>query len=254
MGGLWKSEMERMWRQKSLIILFLIGLALIAYSLIKLKLRGYGDYGSATGRELLNRGNLPWYLLDSISLLSTTILLPLLYTDHICSEFRSGAYRVYLQRPYRMSQFWLVKLGALVVTTLGFVAMAYLMSSIGALFLFPQSSEAAPLVDVKQMGSSLSTLLIYIMFALACISKLIITGVVCLYFGRSIFAFVVVTVFSLIIYQFHMGFLILIDPFQSIRGAFQSGKFSEFWIFTLGSIGVGGLWGLAGWCRRVLKK
>ncbi|SCW63405.1 hypothetical protein SAMN04487970_102248 [Paenibacillus tianmuensis] len=254
MFGLWISEMERIWRRK-LIIIYCIFLLLVIANIWSLKIRGWGEFRFGEGKIPMNDLNMPWFMMSDVSLLLVAVILPIIFVDQLSGEIYSGAYRLYLLRPFRRFQFWGAKLLALAATTTIFISATYFVAILGAWLFFPHSDTLVMYGSTAPVGPGeavLYTLKFYLLFVLTCIAKLMLSSVVCLFVSRPLIAFFVLFISSIVLYQFAKELVILFDPFQQILLAISAEGALKFWIYLFGSMIAFTIISFLRWERKVV--
>ncbi|MNJ34668.1 ABC-2 family transporter protein [compost metagenome] len=255
MFGVWISEMERIWKSKSMLILYLIFILLLAANVWGGVLNGSGSLRFGAGRIELNNLNMPWFMMDGISLVLTLVVLPVIYVNQLSGEIHSGAYRLYVLRPFTRFQIWFSKLLALASTTVILIAFTFIFSMAAAWLLFPQA-DAMTLygsnASVNVTRAILYSFNFFGLFTLACLAKLMFCSVICLFISRPLVSFVAIFVLSLLIYRIAIDLVILSDPFQKILLALRPEGYSPFWIYSLGTLIICGLISFVKWQRKMV--
>ncbi|WDM21871.1 ABC transporter permease [Paenibacillus polymyxa] len=233
MLGIWRSEMERIWNRRSTLLLYTIFLLMVIANIVSLKINGTMKFRFGEGIATVNNLNLPWLMMSEISLFLILALLPILYVDQLSGDIHSGAYRLYVLRPYRRFQFWLGKLFALSVTTIVFTGTALLIGILAGWTIFPRSltffkygsAEASTSLDAMSY-----TLVFYLVLTLVCLAKLMLSSAVCLFISRPLFSFISILFISMFIYPLYKPLVMLIDPFQQIMLALRVDGSTRFWM------------------------
>lgn len=254
MFGIWVSEMERIWRRK-LIIIYSVFLFFVIANIWSLKIRGWGEFRFGEGVIPMNDLNMPWFMMSEVSLFLIAVILPIIFVDQLGGEIHSGAYRLYLLRPFRRFQFWLAKLLALAATTIILVGVTYLVAVLSAWLFFPHSDTLVKYGATVPVGSAeavLYTIKFYLLFILTCIAKLMLSSAVCLFVTRPLIAFFALFIGSIALYQFARGLVILFDPFQQILLALGEEGVSKFWLYLFGSIIAFTIISFLRWERKVV--
>jgi len=203
MFGAWVSEMERIWKSKSMLIMYLIFILLLSANLWGGVLNGSTNLRFGEGRIELNNLNVPWYMMDRISLVLTLVVLPVIYVNQLSGEIHSGAYRLYVLRPLPRFQILLSKLLALAATTIILIGFAFIFVTAASWLLFPKadmmtlygSSES-----VHGFKAILYSFNFYALYTLASLSKLMFCSVVCLFISRPFVSFVTIFMLSFLLY------------------------------------------------------
>lgn len=239
MLGIWRSEMERIWNRKSTLWLYIAYIFIVIATIWSHKVTGTKVLRFGEGTVTVNNLNLPWLMMSEVALFLTTAMLPILYVDQLSGDLYSGAYRLYMLRPYRRFQFWLAKLCALSVTTVIFIGTSLLISIFAGWLLFPHSSTF-----LKYGSSVMSTssdaipyiLGFYLILTMVCLVKLMLSSAICLYVSRPLFAYIVILFLSVFLFELFRPLIILMDPFQQIMLALRVDNSFKFWMCVGGVI------------------
>lgn len=233
MMGIWKSEMERIWNRKSTYSLYIAYILIVVAIIWSHKVTGTKVFRFGEGTMAVNNLNLPWLMMSEIALFLTTAMLPILYVDQLSGDLHSGAYRLYVIRPYRRFQFWLAKLLALSVTTIIFIGTSLLVGVIAGWLLFPHSSTFLKYGSSVTFTSSDAVpyvLAFYLVLTLVCLVKLMLSSVVCLFVSRPLFAYIVIIFLSAFLFKLFRPLIMLMDPFQQIMIALRVDNSFRFWM------------------------
>lgn len=255
MFGMWVSEMERIWKRKSMFLLFGASLLLLFASIWIFKIRGWGEFRYGEGRIVLDNLNMPWFVMDGISLLMVAVILPIIFVDQLSGEIHSGAYRLYMLRSFRRFQFFLIKLLALAATITIYIGATYFIAVISAWLFFPHNDTLmiyGTTDPVGPMEAFFYTMKFYMVFILVCIAKLMLSSVVCLLVSRTLISFFILFVISIVLYQFATELVILFDPFQQILLALGPKGSPVFWIYLFGSMFVCSIFSFLLWQRKAV--
>lgn len=204
MFGIWISEMERVWKSKSMLILYLIFILLLAANTWGAMLNGSGNLRFGGGRIEFNNLNMPWYMMDGISLVLTVVVLPVIYVNHLSGDIHSGAYRLYMLRPFSRVQILLSKLLALAATTIILIGFTYIFAMATSWIFFPKSNVVTlygsnePVSVTKAIMFNFN---FYALFALVSIAKLMFCSAICLFVTRPLFAYITIFVLSFLLYS-----------------------------------------------------
>ncbi|MCC3372447.1 ABC transporter permease [Cohnella sp. REN36] len=256
MLGAWVSEMERIWKSKSMLILYLFFVLLLSANLGGGVLSGSGNLRFGGGEIELNNLNVPWYMMDGISLVLTLVVLPVIYVHQLSGEIHSGAYRLYVLRPFPRFQIWLSKLLALAATTAILIGFTFVFVMAASWLLFPKadimtlygSSES-----VSVPHAILYSFQFYILFALVSLSKLMFCSAVCLLISRPLAAFIAIFVLSFLLYfKIATNLVVLADPFQKILLALRPEGYAPFWLYSLGIFIVCAFLSFVTWQRKMV--
>lgn len=235
MLGIWKSEMERIWSRKSTYLLYVAYILIIVAIIWSYKMTGTKIFRFGEGTMVVNNLNLPWLMMSEVALFLITAMLPILYVDQLSGDLYSGAYRLYMLRPYRRLWFWLAKMLALSVTTVTFVGTGLFISVLAGWFLFPHS-----FTFLKYGASTPSTssdavtyiLAFYLILFIVCLVKLMLSSAVCLFVSRPLFAYLSILVLSAFLFKLSRPLIMLMDPFREILLALRVQNSFEFWVCT----------------------
>lgn len=256
MFGAWVSEMERIWKRKSMLVLYLIFILLLSANLWGGVLNGSGNLRFGEGPIELTNLNVPWYMMDGISLVLTLVILPVVYINQLSGEIHTGAYRLYVLRPLPRFQIWLSKLLALAATTVLIIGFTFIFVMAASWLLFPKADTMALYGSSESVHASKAVLYsfyFYALFALASLSKLMFCSAICLWISRPLVAFVTIFILSFLLYfKIAAHLVILADPFQKILLALRPEGYSPFWVYTLGTIIVGALLSFITWQRKMV--
>ncbi|WP_068497639.1 hypothetical protein [Paenibacillus kribbensis] len=255
MSGIWLSELERIWNRKSTFLLYIAMLLLIIVNIWSLKTNGTMRYRFGEGTVVVNNLNLPWLMMSEISLFLILAMLPILYVDQLGGDLHTGAYRLYVLRPYRRFRFWLGKLLALTVTTVIFTGTALVIGMVAGWLLFPHASTFFKYGSEAVSSSSDAipyTLAFYLVLTLACVAKLLLSSAVCLFISRPLFAFIVIFVLSAALYQVIRPLVLLMDPFQQIVLALRVEGSLNFWMCLIATILIGSVISFVRWQRKII--
>lgn len=254
MLGIWHSEMERIWKRKSTYSLYVAYILIIVAIIWSYKMTGTKIFRFGEGSMLVNNLNLPWLMMSEVALFLTLAMLPILYVDQLSGDIYSGAYRLYMLRPYRRLWFWLAKMLALSITTVIFVGTGLFISVLAGWFLFPHSSTF-----LKYGASTPSTLsdaityilTFYLILLMVCLVKLMLSSAVCLFVSRPLFAYLSILVLSVFLFKLARPLIMLMDPFREILLALRIDNSFEFWMCTGGMLVVGIIVSCVRWQKRV---
>ncbi|KAF6567688.1 ABC transporter permease [Paenibacillus polymyxa] len=254
MLGIWHSEMERIWKRKSTYSLYVAYILIIVAIIWSYKMTGTKIFRFGEGSMLVNNLNLPWLMMSEVALFLTLAMLPILYVDQLSGDLYSGAYRLYMLRPYRRLWFWLAKMLALSITTVIFVGTGLFISVLAGWFLFPHSSTF-----LKYGASTPSTLsdaityilTFYLILLMVCLVKLMLSSAVCLFVSRPLFAYLSILVLSVFLFKLARPLIMLMDPFREILLALRIDNSFEFWMCTGGMLVVGIIVSCVRWQKRV---
>ncbi|MBE0340040.1 ABC transporter permease [Paenibacillus sp. 28ISP30-2] len=233
MLGIWRSEMERIWNRKSTILLYIAFVLIVIANIWSLKITDTMRFRFGEGIVAVNNLNLPWLMMSEVSLFLITAMLPILYVDQLSGDIHSGAYRLYVLRPYRRFQFWLGKLLALSVTTMFFTGTTLLIGVFAGWMLFPNAAtffkygSTLPSTSTEAVSY---TLAFYLLLTLVCLAKLMLSSVVCLFISRPLFAFIAILALSMFLYPIFKPLVVLMDPFQQILLALRVDGSFKFWM------------------------
>ncbi|KJK30171.1 ABC transporter permease [Paenibacillus sp. P2(2022)] len=255
MSGIWLSELERIWNRKSTFLLYIAMLLIIFVNIWSLKTNGTMRFRFGEGTIVVNNLNLPWLMMSEISLFLILAMLPILYVDQLGGDLHSGAYRLYVLRPYRRFQFWLGKLLALSVTTAIFTGTALVIGIVAGWLLFPHTSTFFKYGSGVISPSSDAipyTLAFYLILTLACVAKLLLVSAVCLFISRPLFAFIAIFVLSVALYQVVRPLVLLMDPFQQIMLALRVEGSFKFWMCLIAIILVGSVISFVRWQKKII--
>ncbi|WP_435921941.1 ABC transporter permease [Paenibacillus sp. DYY-L-2] len=256
MLGAWTSEMERIWKKKSMLVLYLIFILLISANIWGGVLNGSGSLRFGAGRIELNDLNVPWFMMDGISLVLTLVVLPVIYVNQLSGEIHSGAYRLYVLRPFPRFQIWLSKLLALAATTIILIGFTFVFVTAASWLLFPKADTMTlygSSESVHRSAAILYSLKFYALFALASLSKLMFCSAVCLFISRPLVAFVTVFILSFLLYsKVAMNLVVLADPFQKILLALRPEGYPPFWIYSLGILIACAFISFVTWQRKMI--
>ncbi|UHA73646.1 ABC transporter permease [Paenibacillus sp. 481] len=255
MFGIWVSELERIWKRKSMLFLNSILLFLVLINIWSLKINGFGEFRFGEGRILMHDLNMPWFMMSGVSLFFVLAILPVIYVDHLGGEIHSGAYRLYMLRPFHRYQLWLAKLLALAVTTVIMIIFTYIIAVICAKLFFPQSETLVKYGESTAVGKTealLYTVKFYALFTVTCLTKLMFSSVICLFVPKPIIAYIVLFAASITLYQIAKPLIIVFDPFQQILLALRTEGAPEFWIYALGTTAVCTVVSFLCWQRKVV--
>ncbi|MCV9950038.1 ABC transporter permease [Paenibacillus sp. BT-177] len=255
MSGIWLSELERIWNRKSTFLLYIAMLLIIFVNIWSLKTNGTMRFRFGEGTVVVNNLNLPWLMMSEISLFLILAMLPILYVDQLGGDLHSGAYRLYVLRPYRRFQFWLGKLLALSVTTVIFTGTALMIGIVAGWLLFPHTSTFFKYGSGAVSPSSDAipyTLAFYLILTLVCVAKLLLVSAVCLFISRPLFAFIAIFVLSVALYQVVRPLVLLMDPFQQIMLALRVEGSFKFWMCLIAIILVGSVISFVRWQKKII--
>ncbi|AOK90361.1 ABC transporter permease [Paenibacillus sp. S33] len=255
MSGIWLSELERIWNRKSTFLLYIAMLLIVFVNIWSLKTNGTMRFRFGEGTVIVNNLNLPWLMMSEISLFLILAMLPILYVDQLSGDLHTGAYRLYVLRPYRRFQFWLGKLLALSVTTVVFTGTALVIGIVAGWLLFPHTSTffkygsgtASPSSDAIPY-----TLAFYLVLTLACVAKLLLSSAVCLFISRPLFAFIAIFVLSAALYQVVRPLVLLMDPFQQIVLALRVEGSFNFWMCLIAITLIGSVISFVRWQKKII--
>ncbi|WDZ59303.1 ABC transporter permease [Paenibacillus polymyxa] len=255
MLGIWKSEMERIWNRKSTYLLYVAYILIIVAIIWSHKITGTKVFRFGEGTMVVNNLNLPWLMMSEVALFLTTAMLPILYVDQLGGDLHSGAYRLYVLRPYRRFQFWLAKLLALSVTTIIFLGTSLLIGVIAGWWLFPHSST------FFKYGSSVTStssdaipyvLAFYLVLTIVCLAKLMLSSVICLFVSRPLFAYIVIIFSSAFLFQLFRPLIMLMDPFREILLAIKVDNSFKFWMSVGGMIVICVIISFTRWQKKIV--
>ncbi|WP_058830309.1 hypothetical protein [Paenibacillus polymyxa] len=254
MLGIWHSEMERIWKRKSTYSLYVAYILIIVAIIWSYKMTGTKIFRFGEGSMLVNNLNLPWLMMSEVALFLTLAMLPILYVDQLSGDLYSGAYRLYMLRPYRRLWFWLAKMLALSITTVIFVGTGLFISVLAGWFLFPHSSTF-----LKYGASTPSTLsdaityilTFYLILLMVCLVKLMLSSAVCLFVSRPLFAYLSILVLSVFLFKLARPLIMLMDPFREILLALRVQNSFEFWVCTGGMSVVCIIISCVRWQKRI---
>ncbi|AZS13811.1 ABC transporter permease [Paenibacillus lutimineralis] len=256
MFGAWVSEMERIWKSKSMLILYFIFIALLAANIWGGVLNGSGTLRFGEGKIELNSLTVPWYMMDGISLLLTLVVLPVIYVNQLSGEIHSGAYRLYVLRPFPRYQIWLSKLLALAATTIMLIGFTFILVMAASWLLFPRADMMTLYGSNESVHVSKAILYnfnFYVLFALVSISKLMFCSAVCLFISRPLISFVTIFILSFLLYfKIAVNLVILADPFQKLLLTLRPEGYPQFWIYSLGTLIVCALISFVKWQRKMV--
>lgn len=256
MFGAWVSEMERIWKSKSMLIMYLIFILLLSANLWGGVLNGSANLRFGGGIIELNNLNVPWYMMDGISLVLTLVVLPVIYVNQLSGEIHSGAYRLYVLRPLPRSQILLSKLLALAATTIILIGFTFIFTTAASWLLFPKANMMAlygSSETVQGVKAVLYSFNFYALYALASLSKLMFCCVICLLIPRPLVAFITVFILSFLLYfKIAANLVILADPFQKILLALRPEGYLPFWIYSLGTLIVCSIISFVIWQRKMV--
>lgn len=239
MLGIWRSEMERIWNRKSSLLLYIAYILIVIAIIWSHKVTGTKVLRFGEGTVVVNNLNLPWLMMSEVALFLITAILPILYVDQLSGDLYSGAYRLYVLRPYQRFQFWLAKLLALSAITVIFMGTSLLIGIIAGWLFFPHSST------FFKYGSSVASfrsdaipyiLGFYLVLTLVCLVKLMLSSVVCLFVSRPLFAYIVILILSVFLFELFRPLIMLMDPFREILLALRIDNSFEFWMCAGGMI------------------
>ncbi|MGM1021060.1 MAG: ABC transporter permease [Bacillota bacterium] len=255
MLGIWKSEMERIWNRKSTYLLYVAYILIIVTIIWSHKITGTKVFRFGEGTMVVNNLNLPWLMMSEVALFLTTAMLPILYVDQLGGDLHSGAYRLYVLRPYRRFQFWLAKLLALSVTTIIFLGTSLLIGVIAGWLLFPHSST------FFKYGSSVTStssdaipyvLAFYLVLTIVCLAKLMLSSVICLFVSRPLFSYIGIITLSAFLFQLFRPLIMLMDPFREILLALQVDNSFKFWMCVGGMIVICVIISFTRWQKKIV--
>ncbi|KTS83266.1 hypothetical protein NS115_08250 [Paenibacillus jamilae] len=255
MLGIWRSEMERIWNRKSTFLLYIAYILIVIAIIWSHKVTGTKVLRFGEGTVVVNNLNLLWLMMSEVALFLITAILPILYVDQLSGDLYSGAYRLYMLRPYRRFQFWLAKLLALSATTVIFMGTSLLIGVIAGWLFFPHSST------FLKYGSSVASLrsdsisyilAFYLVLTLVCLVKLMLSSVVCLFVSRPLFAYIVILMLSVFLFELFRPLIMLMDPFQQIMLALRLDSSLNFWMCAGGLILVSIIISFTRWQRKIV--
>lgn len=255
MLGIWKSEMERIWNRKSTYSLYIAYILIVVAIIWSYKVTGTKVLRFGEGTMVVNNLNLPWLMMSEVALFLTTAMLPILYVDQLSGDLHSGAYRLYMLRPYRRFQFWLAKLLALSASTAIFMGTSLLIGVFAGWLFFPHSST------FLKYGSSVASppldaipyiLAFYLVLTMVCLAKLMLSSVVCLFVSRPLFAYIVILILSVFLFKLFRPLIMLSDPFQQILLALRVDNSFNFWMCAGGLILVSIIISFTRWQKKIV--
>lgn len=166
MLAIWQSEMERIWNRKSTLLLYIAYIFLVVAIIWSHKVTGTKVLRFGEGTVVVNNLNLPWLMMSEVALFLITAILPILYVDQLSGDLYSGAYRLYMLRPYRRFQFWLAKLLALSASTVIFMGTSLLIGVFAGWLFFPHSSTFLNMVHLLPLPLRRRTLHTFVLFGI----------------------------------------------------------------------------------------
>lgn len=139
MKALFISEWERLWSQRK--SKWMIGIFTVIVLLQAWFLRYYGVGIYNNDQQVpLNTWNFPWFLLKESSFLLTLIFMPVFFLNSLNVEYNSGAYRLFLIRPFKRKSFLISKWFSLALMVLVHLLIILGISiAFGFIFLKPDN-------------------------------------------------------------------------------------------------------------------
>ncbi|PZM64815.1 hypothetical protein DOE73_14745 [Paenibacillus dendritiformis] len=143
------------------------------------------------------------------------------------------------------------------ITTIVIINMlTYAITMAGSWFFFPSADTFHKYLDTSSYGAMESiqyTTYFYIVFTLTCISKLLLSSVICLLVSRPLIAYLVTFASSFGLYMLVTKKLVfLADPFQQILLAIGIQGNKEFWYYLFGSIFIFSFLSFWGWKKKMI--
>ncbi|WP_348623841.1 ABC transporter permease [Paenibacillus peoriae] len=255
MLAIWRSEMERIWNRKSTLLLYIAYIFIVVAIIWSHKVTGTKVLRFGEGTVVVNNLNLPWLMMSEVALFLVTAILPILYVDQLSGDLYSGAYRLYMLRPYRRFHFWLAKLLALSASTAIFMGTSLLIGVFAGWLFFPHSST------FFKYGSSVASspsdavpyiISFYLVLTLVCLVKLMLSSAVCLFMSRPLFAYIVILILSVFLFELFRPLIMLMDPFQQIMLALRVDSSFNFWMCAGGLILVSIIISFTRWEKKIV--
>ncbi|CAH8713143.1 ABC transporter permease [Paenibacillus thiaminolyticus] len=254
--GAWASEMERIWNRKTTYTVVGIYMIVVILNMWLMLSEGSGTYRFGEGSITLTKLNASWFAMNGLTLIATLALLPVIFVDQISGDIHSGAYRLYVLCPKSRGQLWLAKLLALITTIVIINMLTYAITMAGAWIFFPSADTFHKYLDTSSYGTMESiqyTTYFYIVFTLTCISKLLLSSIICLLVSRPLIAYLVTFASSFGLYMLVTKKLVfLADPFQQILLAIGKQGNREFWYYLFGSIVIFSFLSFWGWKKKMI--
>ncbi|AKN30556.1 membrane protein [Clostridium carboxidivorans P7] len=189
MKRLIEAEVQRIWiNKKTRILLMLIIVDTILSCIFRLKCPS-GSYDAKNYTVALNSLNFSPFIYQEVSLVLLYIALPIIFIDSINYEQITGAFRMYMIRPYKKYEFMISKWISLALTTFILMFIVFAISTIFGYLFMPKVSTVT-FYNIQHKFNALGALLyiakFYMIQFLVLLSILSIASIISVIISNSV--------------------------------------------------------------------
>lgn len=226
------SEWERLWNQKKSKWMLGIFTVIVFLQAWFLKYYGVGIYND--GQQVpLNSWNFSWFLLKESSFLITLIFMPVCFLNSLNVEYNSGAYRLFLIRPFQRLTFLMSKWFSLSVMVLLYLFVVLFIGIVLGLVFF-KADDAFTFYGQQKTSieAIFYTVQVYGLFFIIQMCGLAIASLISIIISNAVISFfLLIGIYIGRLYISQLSFFLL--SVQSIFHALSTGS-NSLYVLILG--------------------
>ncbi|OJE51257.1 hypothetical protein BAQ49_21930 [Bacillus proteolyticus] len=226
------SEWERLWNQKKSKWMLGIFTVIVFLQAWFLKYYGVGIYND--GQQVpLNSWNFSWFLLKESSFLITLIFMPVCFLNSLNVEYNSGAYRLFLIRPFQRFTFLMSKWFSLSVMVLLYLFVVLFIGIVLGLVFF-KADDAFTFYGQQKTSieAIFYTVQVYGLFFVIQMCGLAIASLISIIISNAVISFfLLIGIYIGCLYISQLSFFLL--SVQSIFRALSTGS-NTLYVLILG--------------------
>ncbi|MBJ8019857.1 ABC-2 type transport system permease protein [Bacillus sp. RC55] len=226
------SEWERLWNQKKSKWMLGIFTVIVFLQAWFLKYYGVGIYND--GQQVpLNSWNFSWFLLKESSFLITLIFMPVCFLNSLNVEYNSGAYRLFLIRPFQRLTFLMSKWFSLSVMVLLYLFVVLFIGIVLGLVFF-KADDAFTFYGQQKTSieAIFYTVQVYGLFFIIQMCGLAIASLISIIISNAVISFfLLIGIYIGSLYISQLSFFLL--SVQSIFHALSTGS-NSLYVLILG--------------------
>ncbi|MGN7893853.1 ABC transporter permease [Bacillus sp. 22475] len=226
------SEWERLWNQKKSKWMLGIFTVIVFLQAWFLKYYGVGIYND--GQQVpLNSWNFSWFLLKESSFLITLIFMPVSFLNSLNVEYNSGAYRLFLIRPFQRITFLMSKWFSLSIMVLLYLFVVLFVGIVLGLVFF-KADDAFMFYGQQKTAieAILYTVQVYGLFFIIQMCGLALASLISVIISNAVISFfLLIGIYIGCLYISQLSFFLL--SVQSIFHALSTGS-NTLYVLILG--------------------